>query len=218
MFSGKRNLIFDLGGVLLDIKPEATFKALAAMGMDPAMLVEAECMQNSVLHEFEKGRATEEDVLDYILGELPQEVRSNDIAEVKALAMEAWCAMLGNPVVEKFEAIETLREQGYRTYLLSNTNITHWAEVEEKLLEATGKRPEEFFDRIFLSFEMGMRKPDEAIFRQVLCDAGIEAAETLFFDDAPENCEAARSVGIDARVVQRNDSWDNMIGGNGDNN
>lgn len=205
----KKNLIFDLGGVLLNINPDATFARLASLGVNPAMLTEEECLKDNILHRFECGKIGEEQVLSYMQQMLPEaQTAAEDIR--KQLA-DAWCAMIGEPVVEKFETLDALRKRGHKVFLLSNTNVTHWMLVEEKLLGATGRRPEDFFDRIFLSYKMGLRKPDKAIFETLLAEARIDAADTLFIDDAPENCEAARAVGIHAHLVERNSPWNEKI-------
>lgn len=210
-FGGKKNLIFDLGGVLFDIAPENTFVALMQMGVSPAMLTEEECMKDGVMQRFETGSVTEDDMFLHIMEALPAEARSLPDKVLKSQIADAWCAMIGNPIVEKFAAIEVLRAQGYNVFLLSNTNITHMRLVEKKLIDATGKCLKEYFDGLFLSYELGLRKPDEAIFEKVLELVGCDGADVIFFDDLPENCAAARRLGIESVVVERNASWDVMF-------
>ncbi|MCI6617517.1 MAG: HAD-IA family hydrolase, partial [Prevotella sp.] len=70
---------------------------------------------------------------------------------------------------------------------------------------------DDYFDACFLSYEMHLFKPDEEIFRQTLLEAGIEAGETLFVDDLPANCEAARALGIHVLHETTGTDWMSKI-------
>lgn len=78
---------------------------------------------------------------------------------------------------------------------LSNTNELHWQVCTGKFA-CKGRRVQDYFTRIFLSFQMHLVKPDTEIFREVLKEAGLMAEETLFVDDSEVNCQAAASLGI----------------------
>lgn len=204
MMTGKKNIIFDLGGVLLDIDAEAAFRALAALGMSPSLLNEAACLNDDVMQRFETGQATSYEMFAYVAsllspvaGMYPADILRNKIEQ-------AWCAMLGNIDIEKMHRLLQLRSAGYKVFLLSNTNETHWQVVENKILALEGRPLSEYFDKCYLSYKMGLRKPSPAIFEALLADAGILAGESIFFDDSQENCDAAASVGIEVVHVERN--------------
>ena len=118
-----------------------------------------------------------------------------------------WNAMLGKYDPGKFCTIEELRERGYRVVLLSNTNDGHWGEIERKFQATMGRPLSSYFDALYLSYHMHRRKPEPEIFRALLDAEGVEPAETLFFDDSAENCDAARALGMGAVLMERNASW-----------
>ena len=109
------------------------------------------------------------------------------------------------------QRLTRLRRQGHKLFLLSNTNALHWEQIARNIEQIEGKRVEEYFDRVFLSYEMHRCKPDKDIFVQMLQEAGLQACDTLFFDDSADNCAAARSVGIDAVLVERNSKWGDIL-------
>ena len=199
----KKNLIFDLGGVLLDIFPPATAEALAALGVRKEHITDGLTLENPLLHSIECGNSTPRELYAAIAESMGKELTPQITEEIRA----AWCALLGTAPAKKFARLRELREQGHRIYLLSNTNAIHWEVIEERVAATEGIALKEYFDGVYLSFEMHCRKPSTEIFEQVLKSAGIEAAETAFFDDSAENCQAAASVGIESHLIPRNGEW-----------
>lgn len=204
MFENKKILIFDLGGVLIDLHVERSFAALVAMGADASILTERDCLINRYMMDYDRGDITTDEMFAYIASQLPA---AECGAEQRKRIAEAWNMMLGEYAPYKFRRIRELRERGYRVVMLSNTNDGHWGEVE-RLFEATMGEPlSAFFDALYLSYRMHRRKPEPGIFLDVLAAEGADAADCLFFDDSAENCEAARSVGIEAVLMERNARW-----------
>lgn len=107
--------------------------------------------------------------------------------------LDAWNSCLLTIPDFKLEFIKDLRRQGYATYLLSNTNDAHWKYIKRNSFPEPLSH---YFDQCFLSQEMGMAKPDAAIYESVLRQTGIPAEECLFLDDSKANCEAAERLGI----------------------
>ena len=132
-------------------------------------------------------------------------------AELDDEVQRVWNLMLGDIPAEKLRRLEALRDAGYRVVMLSNTNSGHWPRIEELFVEACGKLPAECFDALYLSYQMHCRKPDSEIFLSLLENEGAEPADCLFFDDSAENCAAARALGIDAVLVERNASWEGIF-------
>lgn len=196
----RKNLIFDLGGVLLDIAPEATLAALKALGVDERFLTDGFNLRNEMLHGLECGLVAPEQMYAVLAESMGVECSPEVCKSIKA----AWCAILGDFAVEKLRCLRDLRARGYRVFLLSNTNAIHWEVIKEKLRAAEGREPVDYFDGVYLSFEMHACKPDVAIFEQLLDAERIEAAEAMFFDDSRENCAAAASLGIATYVMERN--------------
>ena len=103
-----------------------------------------------------------------------------------------------------------LREK-YVVYLLSNTNEIHWKWACENVFPYRGFRVEDYFEKIYLSFEMKMVKPDAEIFETVLADANIDPKETFFIDDSEANCLAAQALGISTYTPQANEDWSHIF-------
>ncbi len=203
----RKNLIFDLGGVLLNIFPPATAEAMAALGVSKELITDGLTLENPLLHSMECGNSTPEELYTAIAGSMGKELTPQLRKEIKA----AWCALLGTVPSEKFARLRELRKRGYRIFLLSNTNAIHWEEITRIVADAEGIEPEEYFDGVYLSFEMHCRKPDSAIFTRLLAAEGITAEEAIFFDDSAENCNAAASLGIKAHLMPRNGDWPDWL-------
>ncbi|MBQ8736124.1 MAG: HAD family phosphatase [Bacteroidaceae bacterium] len=199
----RNNLIFDLGGVLLNINPRATADAFASMGVDKVLISDCFNLVNPVLRGLECGTVAPDELYSLVAGSMGLEVTPEVVQRIK----DVWCSMLLDAPVEKFRRLRALREQGYKVFLLSNTNAIHWEMIERIVCVLEGRRLADYFDGVYLSFEMHLCKPDVAIFEQLLAAEGVAAADCIFFDDTPANCEAAASLGIDAYLLERNGAW-----------
>jgi putative hydrolase of the HAD superfamily len=204
MLENKKILIFDLGGVLIDLHVERSFAALVAMGADASILTERNCLINEYMMRYDRGDITTEEMFSYIASQLPAVECGT---EQRNRIAEAWNMMLGEYAPYKFHRLRELRARGYRIVMLSNTNDGHWDAIE-RLFEATMGEPlQAFFDALYLSYRMHRRKPEPEIFLDLLASEGAGVADCIFFDDSAENCEAARSVGIEAVLMERNARW-----------
>ena len=196
----RENIIFDLGGVLLDIFPEATFNALRDMGVGECFLTDGLNIRNDLLQGLECGSVSPEDMYRAVAESMGTECTSSVRGRIK----DAWCAMLGNASAEKLCSLRALREKGYKVFLLSNTNAVHWEAIENIVTAVEGRSLGDYFDGVYLSFEIHACKPDVAIFEHLLAKEGINAADCIFFDDSHDNCAAAATLGIKSYVVERN--------------
>lgn len=203
MLKEKKILIFDLGGVLIDLHVERSFGALVAMGADPSLLTEKACLLNSYMMQYDRGDITTDEMFSYIASQLP----AGGAGDMRERISNAWNMMLGEYAPYKFHRLRELRGKGYRVVMLSNTNDGHWDEIERRFAATTGEPLSAFFDAFYLSYHMRRRKPEPEIFLDLLAAEGAEATDCIFFDDSAENCEAARSVGIEAVLMERNAQW-----------
>ena len=206
MITDKKILIFDLGGVILDIYFERSFAALIQMGVPAEMMNEEDCLLNATIRDFDKGDITKELFFEYIATACTKK----ELATPEHIA-QAWNCMLGEFPNEKTENIKELRRRGYRIVMLSNTNDGHWDEIERIFTNATGEKIENCFDALYLSYRMHRRKPEKEIFLELLANENAKPEECIFFDDSEENCEAARSVGITAVKMERNAPWGDIL-------
>ena len=211
MLKGKKVLIFDLGGVVIDLHVDRTFAGMASLGVPAAMLAERECLLNTNMMSYDRGDITTDCMFGYIKSFIPDVAREAYGERLDSEVQRVWNLMLGDVPVEKLECLERLRAQGFRVVMLSNTNEGHWPQIEHLFVEACGKLPSQCFDALYLSYLMRLRKPEPGIFRTLLDSEGVTASECIFFDDSAENCAAARAMGIDAVLMERNASWDSIF-------
>lgn len=192
-FSGIRNLLFDLGGVIMDIRRDNCVKALEKLEVRGiGELLGVYCQQGAFL-QLEEGKITPAEFRDYVRSQSSRQLSDEEIDE----AFDAF--LVGIPVA-RLRALEELRKR-YKIYVLSNTNAIMYNQGIRREFEKDGKHREDYFDGICTSFEEGVAKPDRRIFEATLRKFGIKAEETLFFDDSQVNLDAASAMGFKTWLV-----------------
>ena len=185
-----KNIVFDLGGVLVDLDFKAAINGLQQAGFANVKEQLQTLHQGGIFQKFELGEMSAD--------EFRTAIRENSTVELTDEEVDnLWNAMLLEIPREKLELILDLRGK-YMVYLLSNTNSIHWDYVCKNAFNYRGFRVNDYFEETFLSYEMHLAKPDKAIYEKVLQDANLLAEETLFIDDSEANCKAAEEVGIHA--------------------
>ena len=189
MLQSIKNIVFDLGGVIVDLELERVREAFREIGMPRMAALMDPCYPAAVNELLERGAITWEEACDEMrrIDNLPT-VTNEQIAWVYA-------EFLARVDERKIEQIEALRKQGYRTYILSNTNPVAYEVVRQHFLRA-GRQIEGCFDEICLSFEMKMLKPDPQIFEELIRCTGIRPEESLYIDDGARNADAAHALGF----------------------
>ena len=183
-----KNIVFDLGGVLVNLDFKSAINGLQKAGFANAKEQLQAFDREGIFQKFELGEMTAE--------EFRSAIRENSTVTLTDEEVDAlWNLMLLEIPREKLELILDLRGK-YMVYLLSNTNSIHWDYVCKNTFNYRGFRVSDYFEKTFLSFEMHLAKPDKAIFEKMLEDANLLAEETLFIDDSEANCKAAAEVGI----------------------
>ena len=192
-------IIFDLGGVLIDVDMPRCLNNIKALGVDVDSLTRTSSESNAQISTICEGVTISGALHEYQIGKIPtdkfitmiQQMSNPDTTRQQVL--DAWNSCLLTLPKYKLNFVKQLRSKGYATYLLSNTNDAHW----KYILETSFPEPAEYyFDKTFLSQEMGMAKPDTEIYAEVLRQIGIPANECLFIDDSSDNCKAAETLGI----------------------
>ena len=177
-------LIFDFGNVLIEIDPARSIKAFQTLGAQADLHLDAD-----FFHDFETGaiKATE------FRRALRSQLRW---ASADSSIDRAWNALLLEIPPRTLHVLRSLRAQGYRLALLSNTNPIHIDEVRRRLGPFGYGEFARCFERIFYSYEMGLRKPDPTIYAAVDRELGITSpAEVLFIDDNAANIASAAAYG-----------------------
>ncbi|WP_108244700.1 HAD family hydrolase [Muricauda brasiliensis] len=179
-----KNIILDFGDVLINLDKPATAKAMVQHGF-----TEVTPNLESLFQDYEKGLITSTGFLDEVSVHFPNASRD--------YLAQAWNSILLDFPEHRLQFIEQLAEENqYKMLLLSNTNDLHMERVRELMGMERFNRFKNAFDVFYLSYEMGMRKPDTEIFDFVLQQNQLIAEETFFVDDVKENTDSAASLGI----------------------
>lgn len=192
-----KNIIFDLGDVIINIDvPRAAQSFATLSGLDLKEVLDI-FQQNELFRQFETGRLDATAFRGYVRQILRNEGWADGDLD------KAWNSLLLDIPPQRIEMLQKLAKK-YRLFLLSNTSSIHIAKVNEILHETSGvARLDDLFEKIYLSYEMGIMKPDTEIYERVLEDAGLVAEETLFLDDNADNIAAAGTLGIKTIHVQK---------------
>lgn len=183
-------IIFDLGGVILNLDYSKTTKAFQELGLQNFEEIYAQANQTSIFDDFETGKISAQHFINLLLPYLPVGTSANKV-------VHAWNAMILDFPSERLELLLELRKTK-KVILLSNTNEIHIQAVKRSLAKTTSESFESFFDKVYLSHEIGMRKPNQDIFQFVCEDQNIEPKRTIFIDDTIRHVEGAKKLGINA--------------------
>ncbi len=190
-----KNLLFDLGGVIIDIERQRCVDAFTQLGLENADSYFGLYAQTGIFMAIEDGSLGVDDFHAALREKLPAGTTDYQIDS----AFQKF--IIGIPT-HRLEALRALRRKGYGIYLLSNTNPIMWRGIIAKEFGKEGLRREDYFDGMVTSFEAKAAKPDPAIFRYTAETLDIKPEETLFFDDGAANVEAARALGFNAVLVE----------------
>jgi glucose-1-phosphatase len=198
-----KNVILDLGGVLVDINPQKTYSALnRILSPEFADTIQWEEIPEVVL-AMETGRWKKHEFIEHL-----SRVCKPDVIEEEII--DAWCAMILEFPHERVDMVKSLSEN-YQVYLLSNTNVFHIKYFEKEFKNRYHFSLHQLFTKIYYSSEIGLRKPDVESFLFVLNDAGIKAAETIMVDDREDNCTIAESLGMRSLKVPEKSGLEAVI-------
>lgn len=189
-FSSIRNIIFDLGGVIIDIDTQKSINEFVKLGFTDFKLNLNELKENSIFSKFGRGELS----ADFFRSKLKKFLQDN----ITDRQIDyAWNSMLSNLPQKRLEILQKLSSD-FRLFLLSNTNEIHHEQFANNRLERN-------FEKVYYSHLMGCEKPDAKIYKIVLEENGLVASETLFIDDTPKNTDAAKKLGIQVITLIDND-------------
>ncbi|MBO7302444.1 MAG: HAD family phosphatase [Bacteroidaceae bacterium] len=194
-----KNIVFDFGGVLTTIDTNRALSRFEALGVkNPEEYINSYC-QKGPFFELENGDITAEEFCKALGNICNKEITHEE-------AKYAWCGFITEVHTEYLEFLQQLRPQ-YHLSVLSNTNpfIQSWA--RSPLFTPCNKSLDNYFDALFLSYQMKASKPGEEIYRKMLATGSMIAEETLFIDDSDKNLEAAAKAGIKTLKVENGEDW-----------
>lgn len=189
-----KNIIFDLGGVIIGLDTFKTIQAFSDLSKQPTDQVKQKFEASPFFMDYEKGNLTDEGFRNHVRSLL-------NIEESDTKIDKAWNAMLLEIPISKLDLLESLKSK-YNTFLLSNTNGIHLREVNQILLRASQyKNLDSYFHKTYYSHLIGMRKPDLDIFNHVIEENNLIPAETIFVDDHEPNLSGAAGLGIQTKLI-----------------
>lgn len=186
-----KNIIFDLGGVIIDIERESAAKALESLGIKEAENLLGEYSQKGVFLLLEEGQLSDSEMYDSLMPLCNPGTTCTDIRN-------AFERFLVDIPVDRLRRIDELRDKGYRVFVLSNTNPIMYDNWIAGAFRRDGKSINDYFDGIVVSFQELVCKPNPKIFQNILSRYNLNPSETLFLDDSADNCKAAEALGINA--------------------
>lgn len=204
MYKNIKNLLFDFGGVIINLdksRAEARFREIGVKNIENYL--------TTYRHEAI--------FLDYELGTLDRPQFAQELRKLtgndkitEADVDYAWQGFLLDIPEYKFDMLKQLGKK-YNVYLLSNTNPSamEWAYTSK--FSTTGEPIQAFFDKCYMSYQIGLAKPDPEIFKYIIRDSGIIPSETLFFDDAQKNITAATELGFQTYLTDQNEDLRKVV-------
>jgi len=184
-----KNIIFDLGGVILDLDVARTHRAFGELGGFSTAEIQSMAASEVFFNDFEKGLLSDKQFRDTTRAFLKTNASDEEIDA-------AWNAMLLKISPEKYPLLEVLKTK-YQVFLLSNTNTIHLQHFNELVRHDTGRSELDFyFHKAYYSHRMNMRKPDTEIYVHVIGENKLTPKETLFLDDNVDNLKTAAAMGI----------------------
>ena len=187
-FNNITTLIFDIGGVLVNLDLDQCIMNLKQLGLKNFEQLMGNFGQKGFFLEFEKGQISKEEFRDEI-----RKLSTQTLSDEQIDA--AWSSFLGEIPIQKLKMLVELKDK-FRLLLLSNTNPIHVEGSVPAEFAKIGKKVSDIFDKCYLSYEMGMAKPNAAIFEALFSDAVVKPEECLFLDDGIKNIEHAAQLGI----------------------
>lgn len=200
-----KNIIFDMGGVLVGLDVQRCVDAFTKLGAGKIAHYVQDHLTEDLFFDIETGSINQKQFCDHVRSVSDCLVPDEDI-------VWAWNQLLtGIPDIKK-ERLLQLHQKGYHLFLLSNTNVMHWTFSVREFFNDGKYTVNDYFEKCFLSYQMHLVKPSEAIFRTVLQQTGICPSETVFIDDTKVNLEGAARLGLKTFHHTKDHNWVSSLG------
>jgi putative hydrolase of the HAD superfamily len=182
-------IIFDFGGVILDIDPILTLNELKNLGVEDLDIFKSPYFQHDIMGKFERGILTPEVFRDKVREFIGINLCDQDIDD-------AWNALILDIPKERIKVLEDVKKN-YPIFLLSNSNEIHYDIYVRDLQLRFGYREfDQLFTKAYFSFDLHLSKPNPEIFEFVINQHKLIPEQTLFIDDTAEHLEAASKLGM----------------------
>ncbi len=181
-------VIFDLGGVILNLDYQRTIDAFKKLGLSNFEDMYTQASQNNIFDDYETGEISSQHFINLLLPYLPLGTSPNKV-------VHAWNSMILDFPLDRLELLDDLKTKR-RTFLLSNTNELHLQEVLRSLSKTTNRTLESYFEKVYYSHIVNLRKPNSNIFEFVCREQKLIPSETLFIDDTIGHINGSNTFGL----------------------
>ena len=195
-----RNIVFDLGGVIMTICQEEAIKRFKSIGLKNVEDYLNPYTQTDIFGDIEEGKISAEQFRAKLSELIGKEVTYEE-------CKFAWLGYRQDVPLRNLDILRKLKVQGYKLILLSNTNpfMMSWGLSGE--FDGNGNSLESYFDSLYLSYKLGVMKPNKKIFQYILDNEKIQPGESLFIDDGERNINAARLLGFKTLCPINGEDW-----------
>lgn len=195
-----RNIVFDLGGVIMTICQEEAIKRFKSIGLKNVENYLNPYTQTDIFGDIEEGKISAEQFRAKLSELIGKEVTYEE-------CKFAWLGYRQDVPLRNLDILRKLKVQGYKLILLSNTNpfMMSWGLSGE--FDGNGNSLESYFDSLYLSYKLGVMKPNKKIFQYIIDNEKIQPGESLFIDDGERNINAARLLGFKTLCPINGEDW-----------
>ena len=197
-------IIFDFGGVLINIDYDAAITSFRKLGVDNFDEMYSQAAQTDLFNSLETGKISGQKFIEELSEFLPNQTSPDSI-------IEAWNAMILDVPKSSIDLLKRLKQEGYKIFLLSNTNEIHIDRAFQEWDKVSDESPEELFHHVYLSHEIHMRKPDREIFDFVCEEQSLDPSITFFIDDSIQHIEGAKSAGLQTYHLKKGQSVEEVF-------
>ena len=204
-FSKIKNIVFDLGGVIITLDVAESIRRYKNIGLESIDKLLDPYYQSGSLLALEEGKITKEEFYNEVRKLSKQTNTDADI-------MNAMLGFVKEVPVYKIELLEKLKDKGFNIYLLSNTNsvLMDWA-FEQDFSGGKKKNILEYFDKMYMSYKVGHCKPHKEIYEFMINDSKMLPGETLFIDDGERNIEMGKQLGFHTYLAKNGEDFSHIF-------
>ena len=199
-----KNLIFDLGGVIITLAPEEALRRFKSLGLENAEEQMDIYTQTGIFGQLEEGKISAETFREELSRQVGREVTYDE-------CRHAWLGYVKEVPQRNLDVLQRLRCEGYRLILLSNTNPFMMSWVRSPEFDGHGHSIDYYMDACYLSYQLGVMKPSTQFFHEVLMAEKIMASESLFLDDGARNVATASQMGMRTYCPENGADWTSKI-------
>ncbi|MCB0804612.1 MAG: HAD family phosphatase [Bacteroidales bacterium] len=190
-----KTILFDFGGVILNIDHHRLEQAFGKLGIENFEELYGRAKQSPIFQQLEKGEISAGEFRSKLI-----QLANLQISDIKL--DETWNAIILDFPPQRIELLQELKSK-YRLLLLSNTNIIHYDHYMDMFTKKFGFDFNGLFDEVYWSFQIGMRKPDPDPYLHIINDKKLDPNQMLFIDDTFANIKIARQLGIHAHFLEQ---------------